>query len=136
MTMYCAEGSFLAVSCPNGYWTPWTGAYNENDCITCERGSWCNFFTMSSDATFIAWMVNNPSWTLTTIADGTTGIPSTLNTYYGACSDGYICLEGCTSSTPTSSVVDGGYPCPIGHYCESGDKIERPCKPGTYQDAT
>lgn len=59
-----------------------------------------------------------------------------LAAYYGDCSDGYICLEGATSSTPASLATANGYPCPIGYYCVSGAVIETPCAPGTYNDET
>lgn len=41
--MYCPEGTFMAFSCPDGYWTTTKGASSENDCITCPRGSWCKY---------------------------------------------------------------------------------------------
>ena len=93
---------------------------------------------MAADVTFQTWMNqgtatvgSNGDFTFATLAS----FP-TLASYYGDCAAGYICLEGATSSTPASVAVDGGYPCPVGHFCESGDIIEQPCLPGTFQPAT
>jgi hypothetical protein len=60
---------------------------------------------------------------------------SFISRWYGDCEAGYICLEGATYKEPFSIDLHNGYPCPIGHYCESGAVIERPCPPGTYNPA-
>lgn len=132
-TMYCPEGTQLALSCPDGFWTPWQGAQSENECVTCQRGKWCKFATMAADADFQSWMTSNPSWTIASI---TSARPDIINRFYGDCSAGYICLEGATSSTPNSISDGGGYPCPIGFYCPNGVTIEIPCPPGTYNPDT
>lgn len=82
-------------------------------------------------------MANNgatgASWTLSWLK---TNYPSLLATYYGNCNNGYICLEGATSATPTVASNTGGYPCPVGYYCVAGVTIETPCAPGTYNPTT
>jgi hypothetical protein len=71
-----------------------------------------------------------------TLTELVAAVPHITNLYYGDCSAGYICLEGATTSTPTSSTNGGGYPCPVGYYCPSGTIVPNPCKPGTYNDQT
>ena len=93
---------------------------------------------MFADTVFTAAMVNiagMATFTLSGTNALTTLIPSTLATYYGPCSNGFICLEGAISSTPSSIAVQGGYPCPVGFYCPSGVTIAIPCAPGTYNSA-
>jgi len=98
---------------------------------------------MSADTAYISWyetVVLNSSWTNTLLMGtgttvGTDAGFSGYTTYYDNCDAGYICSEGATSRTPTSLATDGGYECPIGHYCPSGALIEIPCLPGTYNDA-
>ena len=117
--------------CPDGYWTPYRGAKASTECITCPRGKWCKFGTMFATTAFKALMANlgaypgmasftldNPSLTNLVAID-----PVLLSNYYGPCSDGYICLEGATSPTPTSIATQGGYPCEVGNYCPSGVTI-------------
>jgi hypothetical protein len=132
--MYCPEGTETAIMCPNGYWTVWRGSQSSTDCITCERGKWCNFKDLETDNSFISWLTWNPEWTLADILHPVNGIPAVVAAYYGDCSNGYICLEGATSSTPTDIATNRGYPCPIGHFCVAGETIETPCAPGTYND--
>lgn len=129
--MYCPEGTKLAIMCPNGKWTPWKGSIADTDCISCERGKWCNLYDLSQDTTFQDWMASGHGTFVLADIDS-----ALLAIYYGDCSDGYICLEGATSSTPASLASDYGYPCPQGYYCVSGAVIETPCEPGTYNDLT
>ena len=46
------------------------------------------------------------------------------------CNGGFICLGGSDVPEPTDGIE--GYPCPAGHYCESGDVTETPCDLGSY----
>ena len=137
--MYCPEGTKLAISCPNGYWTAWKGSSQFTDCITCPRGKWCKFYSMSQDVYFKEFMTNDAnggSWTLAQLQAST--YKSVLDSYYGDCLEGYICLEGATKEAPTdvTATGGGGYPCPVGYYCTSGAIIETPCAPGTWNDET
>lgn len=88
---------------------------------------------MSNDAVFKGFQTTNGAWTLAELqAWDTANNAQMLIKYYGYCDNGYICLEGATSKTPTSISIDRGYPCPVGFYCPSGATIEIPCAPGTY----
>lgn len=141
--MYCTQGTQLAISCPNGYWTNWYGASSSNDCITCPRGKWCNFYDMSQYGPFQTWMASGyGTWSLDDLEDIENDPLHPyysyhfLTNYFGDCDPGYICYEGATTPTPTSIAADHGYPCPIGFYCPIGATIEIPCAPGTYNDET
>ena len=99
---------------------------------------------MQSDSDFIAWRASQASgrgsvggsFTLADLQAGQGSFNNFLDKYYGDCDAGYICYEGSTSKTPTSVATDGGEPCPIGHYCNSGEQFAEPCKPGTKNDQT
>jgi hypothetical protein len=83
---YCPEGTETALPCPNGYWTPYRGAKSENECITCERGHFCNFANMHSQTNFITWMQQNSNanadFTFAELTDPSTGYAD-IGTYYG-----------------------------------------------------
>ena len=85
-------------------------------------------FADTAFRTLMANMVSYPgmaSFTLDNLSltNLATLAPVLLANYYGLCSDGYICLEGATSSTPASIASQGGYPCEIGNFCPSGVTI-------------
>ena len=144
----------MATPCPDGKWTPSTGASSLNDCIPCERGKWCIFETMYNDRAsngFTTWKANFPDFTLDELTNGKTSDDSdglctanalaapctfagfiNLGDYYGSCDNGHICYEGATISNPTDGIE--GTRCPIGHYCETGVLLPKPCPPGYYQD--
>ena len=84
---------------------------------------------MFADSNFKTWMTTHPDFDIAELTDGSTGF-STIATYYGDCEDGYICYEGSTVSDPA---LPEGKPCPVGHYCPTGVKIEIPCPPGFIQ---
>ena len=131
--------------CPDGSWTTDRGASQENDCIPCPRGYFCKFSTMFADKStngfesfrntadnYKDFLINDPNDFSTYDAYDVFATFVSLSDYWGKCSDGYICEEGATSRTPADLANDGGYPCEAGYYCLSGDVIQRPCEPGTY----
>ena len=52
--------------------------------------------------------------------------------FTGTCSEGYICLTGSSTKTPTNGLM--GYLCPKGAYCLAGALVDMKCLPGTYMD--
>ena len=52
----------------------------------------------------------------------------------GNCSDGYFCIGGADTATPTDGVT--GDICPAGRYCPSGVAWPQACPLGTYSSAT
>jgi hypothetical protein len=87
---------------------------------------------MRPDSDYDTWryVSGNEEWRISEIEG-----ESFFSRWYDDCSAGYICLEGATYKEPVSIALHGGYPCPIGFYCETGAVIEKPCPPGTYNDA-
>jgi hypothetical protein len=48
----------------------------------------------------------------------------------GICSNGYYCMGGAASATPTDGVT--GNICPAGSYCPAGALWPTPCSAGSY----
>eukprot|EP00347_Sterkiella_histriomuscorum_P005935 403354701 len=117
---YCEEGSVLPTPCDQGYMTVSWGSTQAADCVKCQRGHYCKF--------------NLYFASLADISDYNQNLAEIDWSYYGLCLDGYICLEGSYTSTPTDATLGIGYICPVGYYCTSGAYDKRPCLPGTYNE--
>ena len=117
---YCPIGTTSPVPCPNGKIAPWSGSMALTDCVPCMRGYFCNLFSYYST---VAYDPSNANY----ITDAHNNLA-----IYGKCSAGYICLGGATTNKPTDGST--GYICPKGYYCLSGDIVERPCTPGTFNN--
>jgi len=75
---YCPEGAYTtdgastasqAIPCVDGKWTASLGNAKVDDCIPCERGTFCAFTTQAANAAYKAWyegstLTNRASWTL------------------------------------------------------------------------
>lgn len=49
------------------------------------------------------------------------------------CPPGFVCAEpGVQTARPQTLEADGGYPCPVGHYCPTGSVLEAACPSGTF----
>ena len=54
----------------------------------------------------------------------------------GDCSEGYYCIEGASSATPSAD-PDGKFgPCTTGNYCPTKTGAPIPCPPGTFRATT
>ncbi|OQS01038.1 hypothetical protein ACHHYP_01968, partial [Achlya hypogyna] len=134
---YCPFNSTAGVPCQAGYYCP-TGAVNQT---ACGFGTYCPALA-SSPIPCPAGSLSllRPSNTLySSLAEacqrcpkGTYGNGANCST----CSEGYVCLEGCTSPAPQNVTADHGYPCPAGYYCGNGTYQERPCPVGTFNPST
>mmetsp|Transcript_5019 Transcript_5019/g.7541 ORF Transcript_5019/g.7541 Transcript_5019/m.7541 type:complete len:138 (+) Transcript_5019:2006-2419(+) len=103
MYAYCPEGSIQPTPCPDGSYTPWRGSTQLSQCISCPRGKFCRFASLYEDVTTagdLGWTADNY------ITPSTAKMPTgkTFSSdYFGDCTAGYICLEGSTSRTPSST---------------------------------
>jgi len=150
---YCIEKSLDYVSCPDGTWTLWQKSTAASSCIPCQRGYFCKFTSMQTNADFLTWKANNPllgaTYTLLDLQTASPTYNNFLDNYYGLCSAGYVCYGGATTPTPTVVATEGGEPCPIGYFCPTEDATmtipgskyyglghPMPCLPGTYNPST
>jgi hypothetical protein len=125
--MYCVNG--VRTVCPDGTWNDWTNAKSLEECIPCPRGMFCNPSLMFAAQAIRFVTESQYASPLATLG------PAIYATYFGPCTDGYICVEGSSLAIPTTGM---GFDCPPGYFCkgkpELGATVPTPCDVGTYQD--
>jgi hypothetical protein len=166
---YCPGSSRLSTEavenvCPINYYNPMLG---QTTCVPCEAGfscqatglitptpcpagSYCPAFVASSS---IANVIPCPAGTyssdeyLTDVSQCNSCPPGKYceagsSTFTGYCTQGYACIGGADTATPTGTfgfvdyAASNNGPCPVGHYCPYGTAYPRKCAAGTYQDTT
>ena len=127
---YCPKGTTLMIPCKPGYYNPILGSKNEQDCLPCPIGKYCNDSGLSS------WTGKcSPGY----FCNGKASIPNPPNSL---CPLNSFCPEGTERPQPCE---DGQFTdtigakecqwCPSGHYCDSKTGIKI-CKPGHYCPAS
>ena len=150
---YCPQGYAIPIACPAGYYcSPQSAApvicpgnfycpANSNQTIPCPNGYYCPIGSVNPQLCPLGTYYNPTSADLSTDAvctrcpAGTHGThPQRLSCL--ACTPGYVCTGGTNSATPTNATLEGGYVCPIGHYCPLSSAIETPCPIGRFNNLT
>ncbi|CDI84633.1 hypothetical protein, conserved [Eimeria praecox] len=116
---YCPDETDTPMPCPEGYFCPG----GDDPPFTCPPGSRA---TSACKAALTAEECCEP-------CPAGTYSDAEASSVCNPCSAGYICTEGSTTPTPSTS---GGYICPAGYYCPAGAVTPRPCSPGTYRKDT
>ncbi|KAM6933259.1 uncharacterized protein FYW49_001626 [Xenentodon cancila] len=144
---YCPAGTGLSNQhpCPKGSFNPREREGSLAGCIPCPAGHYCPSTGLSEPAgTPAPEACPEGSWSnssgLHTQEDckpclgGSYCDSAGLSKPSGLCKEGYYCLEGAITSTPTDGITGG--PCPVGHHCPEGTVQPVPCDPGTYVAVT
>ena len=101
---YCPEGTDHLVECPGGTYNPTTGAKEEDDCLSCPEGYYCN--------------VNS---SVPIQCEGGYYCPE-FSASMRLCEPGFYCPPNSPDMTS----------CPAGSYCEAGSSSYTPCPSGAY----
>mmetsp|Transcript_6632 Transcript_6632/g.24821 ORF Transcript_6632/g.24821 Transcript_6632/m.24821 type:complete len:4721 (-) Transcript_6632:61-14223(-) len=135
---YCPKRATVQQDCPAGYYCP----EGTEAPIYCPMGSYCPSNSSAPILCPLGYRKLNRTGLRTSVPDscliceaGTHGSDPNRD-YCRPCAAGYVCLEGATTSMPTSRTTQKGYICPSGHTCPPGSSIETPCAPGTYNPNT
>ena len=133
---YCEFGTATMHRCPEGYYCPALSSYP----LPCLNGTYCPGVNSVPYVCPMGWASKNDTAIRGTMNEScqvcAPGHFSTNSLWCEMCDAGHVCHEGATSPRPEDPARDGGYPCPVAHYCEPGTIVEQPCPPGTYFPGT
>ena len=129
---YCEYGKAKLMPCPEGYYCPPLSSYPE----PCLNGTYCPGVNSVPYVCPMGWASRNDTAIRGTMNESCEVCPpgyySANSLYCVMCDAGHVCLAGATTAKPEDRQRDGGYPCPVAHYCEPGTLQEQPCPPGTF----
>ena len=151
---YCPPRSAAPVHCPSGHYCVY--GQNIEEPRVCPEGYYCPALTSTPypclNGTYcpgansvpflcpLGYESKNDTQIRGELIESCSICPAgqfSVNTLWcDPCDAGYICLEGATSPRPENQTRDGGYPCPVAHYCPAGAITEIPCPAGTYFSGT
>ena len=151
---YCPQGSDLPLRCPIGTFLSGRGAFNENECLNCTAGFYCNTTGLNAVSGPCApgfycppgqavQKPNNYQCTKGHLCKEGSTLPTRCEngTYQDQetqwackeCMSGYFCDN---TVTPVESL--NGSQCPMGHYCPKGTRYSNqyPCLSGSWSNQT
>jgi len=131
-TSYCPGRTAYPLTCPGGWYCP----ANSTNPLYCVAGQYCppgSAEPLYCSTGFISLSIANRSTLELSCRACEAGYYSSdaRNSSCGACDAGYVCT-GASSSPRPLTVSQGGYICPLGHYCPEASPIEMPCPAGSY----
>ena len=139
----CPEGSSTGIPCEAGYYCP----LGTDEGIECPQGTFCTGGSCDPDCTAGSYepeecplgtwdsgehLPRNSSDFVCQLCPAGTAGERANRSACDICEAGYVCLAGCTSTTPTDVTTQNGYACPAGFYCPEGSSEEIPCPAGKY----
>jgi hypothetical protein len=129
---YCPAQSATPILCPVEHFCP----FDSSQPIYCDRGYYCPQGSSAQESCPLGYYSHDNRRSFEA-----TCVPCTAGVYSNdtsadqcfPCSAGSLCLGRAINPTPVS-IDEGGYPCPLGHYCPAGTLVALPCPTGTYAE--
>uniref|UniRef100_A0A0G4HJ42 Tyrosine-protein kinase ephrin type A/B receptor-like domain-containing protein n=1 Tax=Chromera velia CCMP2878 TaxID=1169474 RepID=A0A0G4HJ42_9ALVE len=126
---YCEAGSAYRVPCPEGAYCV-ASATAPTYCPAGSRGLRGQTTAIKKDGCSTGEICACESCESGYYSDGSPVFECT------ECPAGFVCEVGTSTAAPQTLAADGGYPCPVGHYCPSGSSFGLACPEGTFRAVT
>ncbi|GBG24881.1 Sushi, von Willebrand factor type A, EGF and pentraxin domain-containing protein 1 [Hondaea fermentalgiana] len=122
----------------------WNASSGSSFAIPCPAGTFCTGGNVEPELCPIGFAASSPGMSITrgSIAAACTPCPGgthgtdPLRLECATCDPGYICVHAASTPRPLDVTTEGGYICPVGHYCPAGSTTTLPCPPGTFANET